>query len=152
MKKSLVFLIGTITALPTVCLAQHSLPDNVEQKIILSCSEHLGTPLHKVCQDENQTAYISWDKFVTDPEFEDISEIVLKCSVDWPSYMMRVECVSSETKALVRMNNLVNVHGIPINTISQAAQSCSDFEDMGYAVLEICIRKKIVSITKKPLP
>ena len=62
------------------------------------------------------------------------------------------ENIKNETKALMRMNNLVNLHGINEADMVAAVQSCSDFQDMGYSVLETCIRQALVDITGKPLP
>ena len=57
-----------------------------------------------------------------------------------------------EAKALVRMNNLVNIHGISKDVIIEAVDACSEFQDMNYIVLEQCIRENIVEITGNPLP
>jgi len=145
---SLLFVLG----LPVVTVAQTDLPENIEQEIQQECIEYDEYNLRKICIEQNIEAYESWSKFTTDPEFENISEITARCSIDWPSYMMRVECVMLETKALVRMNNLVNIHGISKAVIIEAVNTCSEFQDMSYMVLEQCIRENVVKITGNPLP
>ena len=141
-----------ILSLPVFAFAQTNLPESVDKEIHQQCIEFNDYDLRKVCIQQNVEAYESWNKFITDPEFNKISEITTRCSVDWPSYMMRVECVKLETKALIRMNNLVNLHGISKPVMAEAVNNCSEFQQMGYSVLEQCIREKIVSITGKPLP
>ena len=128
------------------------MPEDINKEIQQQCIGYDEYNLRELCIKQNVEAYESWNKFTTDPEFESISEITASCSVDWPSYMMRVECVTLETKALIRMNNLVNIHGIPEKIMIQAANACSAFQDMSYSVLEQCIRENIVSITGNPLP
>ena len=128
------------------------IPQEIMSDIRLQCVEFDDADLNAICLEETKEAYLSWKEMSSSPDFDYVSDITSKCSVDWPGYVMRVECVMSETKALLRMNNLVNSHGVKEDDMGQAAQACSDFHEFGYSILETCVREKLVEITGKPLP